>query len=289
MADTGWKPFTSARSDSSGAGVAIWVASSGTLASALAAEDAAYAGAGNVSAGSSTNWLVGHAPDLSSIPDTATINGIEYRVKAQSASDGTTWINGLYHRKTTTNGANVGSNLAATPQSMPNPAAIRTFGGASDLGGTTWTPAELKAAGYGVALKGQNFEGKIESAPRVDLLECRVTYTEASDPLSVTGIAPSSGSTAGGTAVTITGTGFEAGATVTIGGASATSVVVVSETSITCVTPSGTAGAKDVVVTNPDGGFSGTLAGGFTYAAGGPSAAVATGVSRQGSRIGIGV
>jgi hypothetical protein len=83
---------------------------------------------------------------------------------------------------------------------------------------------------------------------------------------TVSSIAPSSGPLAGGTAVTITGTGFEAGATVAIGGASATSVVVVSDTSITAVTPSGTAGAQDVVVTNPDGGFSGTLAGGFTYA-----------------------
>lgn len=82
---------------------------------------------------------------------------------------------------------------------------------------------------------------------------------------TVSSIAPSSGPLAGGTAVTITGTNFEATSTVTIGGASATSVVVVSDTSITAITPARTAGAKDVVVTNPDGGFSGTLAGGFTY------------------------
>jgi hypothetical protein len=88
---------------------------------------------------------------------------------------------------------------------------------------------------------------------------------------TVSSIDPSSGPLAGGTAVTITGTGFESGATVTIGGASATSVVVVSETSITAVTPSGTAGAKDVVATNADSGLTGTLAGGFTYAAGGAS------------------
>lgn len=83
---------------------------------------------------------------------------------------------------------------------------------------------------------------------------------------TVTGIDPSSGSTAGGTSVTITGTGFESNATVTIGGASATGVTIVSETSITATTPAGTAGAKNVVVTNPDGGFSGTLTSGYTYA-----------------------
>lgn len=83
------------------------------------------------------------------------------------------------------------------------------------------------------------------------------TYTS----LSVT-----SGSTAGGTSTTITGTGFQNSATVTVGGASATSVVVNSSTSITCVTPAGTAGAKDVVITNIDS-QSVTGSGAFTYTA----------------------
>jgi hypothetical protein len=46
----------------------------------------------------------------------------------------------------------------------------------------------------------------------------------------VTSVLPNSGSTAGGTAVTITGTNFAAGATVTFGGAAATNVVVASST-----------------------------------------------------------
>ena len=50
---------------------------------------------------------------------------------------------------------------------------------------------------------------------------------------------PNSGPTAGGTAVTITGTNFAAGATVTFGGTAATNVVVVSSTSITATTPAG--------------------------------------------------
>ena len=48
--------------------------------------------------------------------------------------------------------------------------------------------------------------------------------------------------------MTLTGTNFAAGATVTVGGAAATSVVVVSTTRITAVTPAGTAGARDVRV-----------------------------------------
>jgi hypothetical protein len=82
-------------------------------------------------------------------------------------------------------------------------------------------------------------------------------------PPTVTGVSPSSGSTAGGTAVSITGMNFVTGATVTFGSAAATSVVVVSGTQITGTTPAGSAGAVTVIVTV--NGQSGSLASGFTY------------------------
>ncbi|MHC4601155.1 MAG: IPT/TIG domain-containing protein, partial [Planctomycetota bacterium] len=79
---------------------------------------------------------------------------------------------------------------------------------------------------------------------------------------TVTSINPVNGPQAGSTSVTITGTGFhrtianggeaDADATVTIGGAAATNVTVVNDTSITCDTPPHAAGDVDVVVTNPD-------------------------------------
>lgn len=81
-----------------------------------------------------------------------------------------------------------------------------------------------------------------------------------------TSIVPNTGTDIGGTAVTITGAKFQTGATVTIGGAAATSIVVVSERTITCVTPAGTIGARDVVITNPDtDAGSVTAVGAFTY------------------------
>jgi len=91
------------------------------------------------------------------------------------------------------------------------------------------------------------------------------TYEPIPAP-TVTAIDPVSGLVTGGTAVTITGAAFQDGATVTIGGAAATGVAFVSATSLTAVTPAGTAGTADVVVTNPDG-QSATLAGGFIYQA----------------------
>lgn len=80
---------------------------------------------------------------------------------------------------------------------------------------------------------------------------------------TVTSVSPAAGGLDGGTPVTIEGTGFSSDTTVDIGGAAATSVVVVSSTVLTCVTPARTAGAKTVTVTNTAG--DGTLASGFTY------------------------
>jgi hypothetical protein len=88
---------------------------------------------------------------------------------------------------------------------------------------------------------------------------------------TVTGITPQSGSISGGTPVAITGNAFAAGATVTIGGAAATSVNVVNGTTITAVTPAHATGAVSVVVTS--GGSSTTLSNGYFYA---PAAAASS-------------
>ena len=90
------------------------------------------------------------------------------------------------------------------------------------------------------------------------------TYAGTNPAPTVSAITPNSGTTAGGTAVTITGTGFLAGATVKLGGISATGVTVVNSTSITATTAAHAAGAVSVVVTNTDA-QSGTLTNGFTY------------------------
>ena len=77
-------------------------------------------------------------------------------------------------------------------------------------------------------------------------------------------VAPILGSTLGGTALTVTGTGFAAGASLKVGGTAAVQVNVASAGVLTALTPAHVAGATDVTVTNPDG-QSATLAGGFTF------------------------
>lgn len=70
---------------------------------------------------------------------------------------------------------------------------------------------------------------------------------------TLSSINPQSGSTEGGTSVTISGANFLSGATVTFDTGAATSVSVVSDSTITAVTPPHAAGEANVTVTNPDG------------------------------------
>jgi hypothetical protein len=91
-----------------------------------------------------------------------------------------------------------------------------------------------------------------------------VCITPQSSPPAVTGISPNHGSTAGGTPVTISGSNFQSGATVTIGGVAATSVSLVNSSTITAVTGAHATGAADVVVTS--GGSPATLPTSYFYA-----------------------
>jgi hypothetical protein len=77
-------------------------------------------------------------------------------------------------------------------------------------------------------------------------------YTYVPGP-TVTSVSPNSGSTLGGTSVTITGTTFTGATSVTFGGAAATGVAVVNATTITATTPAGAAGAASVIVTTTSG------------------------------------
>ncbi|GHU07981.1 hypothetical protein FACS189431_3410 [Alphaproteobacteria bacterium] len=86
------------------------------------------------------------------------------------------------------------------------------------------------------------------------------------DAPSITAISPTSGPTGSATAITITGTNFVAGTgntTVTIDGTNCGSVNVTSSSSLTCQTPTHSAGTVDVVLTTVGG--SDTAYGGFTY------------------------
>ena len=80
---------------------------------------------------------------------------------------------------------------------------------------------------------------------------------------SITSVSPRSGPMSGGQSVTISGTGFEPGATVTFGSNPASSVTFSDSFQLTAVTPSGI-GTVGVTVANPDG-TSAADASAYTY------------------------
>ncbi|GFE05743.1 hypothetical protein Scani_20110 [Streptomyces caniferus] len=86
------------------------------------------------------------------------------------------------------------------------------------------------------------------------------TYTTASVPV-LTSVTPASGPAAGGTTVTLTGTGLATAGAVRFGSTPATSFTVVSDTHITAVAPAGT-GTVRVTVTTPGGTSNGVS---YTY------------------------
>ncbi|HWS72503.1 MAG TPA: IPT/TIG domain-containing protein, partial [Thermoanaerobaculia bacterium] len=96
-----------------------------------------------------------------------------------------------------------------------------------------------------------------------DTKSANVNITAAA-VVAVTSVTPPAGKTTGGRDVTIHGTGFQAGASVTFGGTAATTIVVVNATTITAKTPAHAAGAVNVTVTNTNTS-TGTLTNGYTY------------------------
>ncbi len=85
-----------------------------------------------------------------------------------------------------------------------------------------------------------------------------------SDALTLSGVAPASGPSTGGTGIVLTGSGFAKGTVnVKIGALAASGLSVVSDTEIHATTPPGQPGYADVTVFNDTSAV--TLAGGFAY------------------------
>ncbi len=85
-----------------------------------------------------------------------------------------------------------------------------------------------------------------------------------SDSLRLLATEPSEGAMAGGTWVSLLGTGFVPGSRLTFGGVAAEEITVLNGATVTAFTPTGSPGPVDVVITTPTG-ESWTLEDGYTY------------------------
>ncbi len=131
------------------------------------------------------------------------------------------------------------------------PASVPTISGMASSDFTSSTPGTASAS---VTLDNQTLSTPI---------------TIQSTP-TVTGLSPTSGPAAGGTSVTITGTGFTGATAVNFGTTAAKSFTVVNDTTINAVSPAGT-GAVNVTVVTPNGTSPGSAAAQFTFAAAAPT------------------
>ena len=184
-------------------------------------------------------------------------------------------------------GLQVALGTAASAASAPavtsvSPSSGPTAGGTSVvISGTGFTGATEVDFGTGASVPFTVVsDGEITttSPPGSSLVSIRVitpagesalsfhdVFTYANAP-TITELFPSTGPTAGGTAVSITGSGFTGATSVTFGGVAASNLTVVSDTQLTVTAPPGSAGPATVTVTSPLGTASTTAANQYIYA-----------------------
>jgi hypothetical protein len=165
--------------------------------------------------------------------------GAEFGYDVALAADGDTALIGAPHAE---------SHLGAAWEFA------RSEGSWAPLGGRLTGHLEIGSAWFGasVALSGQASTALIGGPHDDRTVGAAWTFLTAGVPPSVTSITPTSGPSAGGTSVTIHGSGFPPGSTVTIGNP-ATAVNVISETEVTAVTAATPPGSYEVVVSGEHG------------------------------------
>lgn len=154
-----------------------------------------------------------------------------------------------------------GTSVTITGTNLTGATTVQ-FGGVSAAGFTVNSATEITAtapAGTGTVSVSVTTPGGVSSDTPAD------DYAYAPVP-AVTGVSPDEGPLAGGTTVTITGTGLTAASAVTFGGVAAASYVVDSATQITATTPANALPVVvDVLVTTPGGTSANTAADNYRY------------------------
>jgi hypothetical protein len=109
-----------------------------------------------------------------SIPATAVIDGISVEVERKASASSTLKDGSVSLLKS---GSPAGTNKAGTSFWSTSNTKV-TYGSASDLWGTTWTPAEINASNFGLRFRAHNHHASTASTASIDYVQITVTYTD---------------------------------------------------------------------------------------------------------------
>ena len=146
--------------------------------------------------------------------------------------------------------------LYDTEWGVPQFEVVFSGGNLGSITGITRTGGSAaNVTSYSASASGKTITFILPPSPENDNGTITFTFTStANTPApTISGIAPSSGTAAGGTAVTVSGANFTGLTALTIGGVSATSITVINSTTITATTPAHAAGTASVLATTPAG------------------------------------
>jgi hypothetical protein len=154
-----------------------------------------------------------------------------------------------------------GTSVVITGTNLLNASAVR-FGAAGAVTFKVASPTQITATSPAAAAG--TVDVSVTTAGGTTAASSADRFTYVASP-AVSGVSPATGSTSGGTTVTITGTNLAGATSVQFGAAGAVSFTVASATQITAWSPAEAAGTVDITVGTSGGTSTASSADRFTY------------------------
>ncbi|MCB0533908.1 MAG: choice-of-anchor D domain-containing protein [Lewinellaceae bacterium] len=161
--------YPGAGNNVTGAGTIAW-----SNPSNITANDNSHATIFMTNSGESSNYLQGTDYGFS-IPANATIVGIEATIgRFQNSTSGTSIRDVVV--SLIKNGTVISNNQAITGSDWPTSETAQSYGGSTDVWGESWTPANINASNFGLALR-VNTGTDSDRTGSVDYMQITVYYT----------------------------------------------------------------------------------------------------------------
>lgn len=167
MANTG-AVYAGSGSNVTGAGTIAW-SNPGNIVSDNGSFATLAFGSGS---GAQSNYLTSANHNFSSIPDGSTIDGIEWEIQVDADVSNRARDTDAFLTK---NGSTPVGTDQSTNTNFTTTEVVRTYGGPTNLHGTTWTAAEVKAPTFGAMFRLVQALGSVDVT--VDYIRITVYFT----------------------------------------------------------------------------------------------------------------